>query len=218
MSAFIEIHPQNPQPRLIKQVVEVIRAGGVIVYPTDSCYALGCQMGNKAAMDRIRTLRQLDDKHNMTLICRDLSEIATYAIVDNATFRLLKANTPGAYTFVLPATHEVPRRLQHPKRKTIGIRVPDHAITLAILEALGEPLVSSTLSLPPTDTHSKSNKDEETLMTDPEEMYERLQYHVDVVVNGGYCGNLPTTVVDFVNGVPVIARKGKGDVRPFVEQ
>ena len=137
MSAFIEIHPQNPQPRLIKQVVEVIRAGGVIVYPTDSCYALGCQMGNKAAMDRIRTLRQLDDKHNMTLICRDLSEIATYAIVDNATFRLLKANTPGAYTFVLPATHEVPRRLQHPKRKTIGIRVPDHAITLAILEALG---------------------------------------------------------------------------------
>ena len=206
MSAFIEIHPQNPQPRLIKQVVEVIRAGGVIVYPTDSCYALGCQMGNKAAMDRIRTLRQLDDKHNMTLICRDLSEIATYAVVDNAMFRLLKANTPGAYTFVLPATHEVPRRLQHPKRKTIGIRVPDHPIVLALLEALGEPLVSSTLILP----------QEKEPMTDPKESYAHLQHHVDVVVDGGYCGNLPTTVVDFVKGVAVIAREGKGDVRPFV--
>ena len=210
MSALIEIHPQNPQPRLIKQVVEAIRAGGVIVYPTDSCYALGCQIGNKAAMDRIRTLRQLDDKHNMTLICRDLSEIATYAIVDNAMFRLLKANTPGAYTFVLPATHEVPRRLQHPKRKTIGIRVPDHPIVLALLEALGEPLVSTTLSLPPI------YKGEEDPMTDPQEIYERLQHHVDVVVDGGYCGNLPTTVVDFVKGVAVIAREGKGDVRPFV--
>ena len=206
MSVFIEIHPQNPQPRLIKQMVEVIRAGGVIVYPTDSCYALGCQIGNKTAMDRIRRLRQLDDRHNMTLVCRDLSEIATYAIVDNATFRLLKANTPGAYTFVLPATHEVPRRLQHPRRKTIGIRVPDHPIALALLEALGEPLVSSTLSLP----------EEDVPMTDPQEMYERLQHHVDAVVDGGYCGTLPTTVVDFVQGVPTIAREGKGDVRPFV--
>lgn len=206
MSALIEIHPQNPQPRLIKQVAEAIRAGGVIVYPTDSCYALGCQIGNKAAMDRIRTLRQLDDKHNMTLICRDLSEIATYAIVDNAMFRLLKANTPGAYTFVLPATHEVPRRLQHPKRKTIGIRVPDHPIVLALLEALGEPLVSTTLSLP----------QEEDPMTDAQEIYACLQYQVDVVVDGGYCGNLPTTVVDFVKGMAVIAREGKGDVRPFV--
>ena len=210
MSVFLEIHPQNPQSRLIKQVVEVIRAGGIIVYPTDSCYAFGCQMGNKAAMDRIRTLRELDDKHNMTLICRDLSEIATYAMVDNATFRLLKANTPGAYTFVLPATHEVPRRLQHPKRKTIGIRVPDHPITLAIVEVLGEPLVSSTLCLP------QRNKGEETLMTDPEEMYERLQHHVDIVVDGGYCGSLPTTVVDFVKGIPTIAREGKGDVQPFM--
>ena len=206
MSALIEIHPQNPQPRLIKQVVEAIRAGGVIVYPTDSCYALGCQIGNKAAMDRIRTLRQLDDKHNMTLICRDLSEIATYAIVDNAMFRLLKANTPGAYTFVLPATHEVPRRLQHPKRKTIGIRVPDHPIVRALLEALGEPLVSTTLSLP----------QEEDPLTDAQEIYVRLQHQVDVVVGGGYCGNLPTTVVDFVKGMAVIAREGKGDVRPFV--
>lgn len=206
MSALIEIHPQNPQPRLIKQVVEVIRAGGVIVYPTDSCYALGCQIGNKAAMDRIRSLRQLDDKHNMTLICRDLSEIATYAIVDNAMFRLLKANTPGAYTFVLPATHEVPRRLQHPRRKTIGIRVPDHSIVRALLQALGEPLVSTTLSLP----------QEKDPMTDPQQIYERLQYHVDVVVDGGYCGNLPTTMVDFVKGVAVIAREGKGDVRPFM--
>ena len=180
MSALIEIHPQNPQPRLIKQVVEAIRAGGVIVYPTDSCYALGCQIGNKAAMDRIRSLRQLDDKHNMTLICRDLSEIATYAVVDNTMFRLLKANTPGAYTFVLPATHDVPRRLQHPKRKTIGIRVPDHPIVLALLEALGEPLVSSTLILP----------QEKEPMTDPKEGYARLQHHVDVVVDGGYCGNL----------------------------
>lgn len=207
MAEFIEIHPQNPQPRLIKQVVEMVRAGGVIVYPTDSCYALGCQIGNKAAMDRIRTLRQLDEKHNMTLVCRDLSEIATYAIVDNHVFRLLKANTPGAYTFVLRATHEVPRRLQHPKRKTIGIRVPDHPITQAILEALGEPLVSSTLSLP----------GEDAPMTDPQEMYERLKPHVAVVVNGGNCGNLPTTVVDFVEGVPVIARQGKGDARPFIE-
>lgn len=214
MSVLIKIHPQNPQPRLINQVVEAIRAGGVIVYPTDSCYALGCQLGNKAAMDRIRTLRQLDDKHNMTLICRDLSEIATYAIVDNAMFRLLKANTPGAYTFVLPATHEVPRRLQHPKRKTIGIRVPDHPIVLALLEALGEPLVSTTLSLPPT--HTPIHKGEEDPLTDPADIYGRLQHHVDVVVDGGYCGNQPTTVVDFVKGMPVIAREGKGDVRPFV--
>lgn len=208
---LIEIHPQNPQPRLIKQVVEAIRAGGVIIYPTDSCYALGCQIGNKAAMDRIRSLRQLDDKHNMTLVCRDLSEIATYANVDNATFRLLKANTPGAYTFVLSATHEVPRRLQHPKRKTIGIRVPDHPITRAILEALGEPLVSSTLSLP------QVNTGEDSPMTDPEEIYERLQYQVDVVVGGGNCGYLPTTVVDFVKGIPTIAREGKGDIRPFIK-
>ncbi len=211
MSVFIEIHPQNPQSRLIKQVVEAVRAGGVIIYPTDSCYALGCQIGNKAAMDRIRDLRQLDDKHNMTLVCRDLSEIATYANVDNATFRLLKANTPGAYTFVLSATHEVPRRLQHPKRKTIGIRVPDHPITRAILEALGEPLVSSTLSLPQINTGGDSP------MTDPEEIYERLQHQVDVVVGGGNCGYLPTTVVDFVKGIPTIAREGKGDIRPFIK-
>ncbi|MFZ5593800.1 MAG: L-threonylcarbamoyladenylate synthase [Pseudomonadota bacterium] len=205
MALFIQIHPDNPQPRLVKQVVGVIRAGGVIVYPTDSSYALGCQMGDKSAMDRIRVIRRLDDKHNFTLMCRDLSEIATYAMVDNITYRLLKAHTPGPYTFVLRATHEVPRRLQNPKRKTIGIRVPDNRIAQAILAELGEPLMSSTLILP----------GEEMPMTDPEEMADLLGHQVDLVIDGGNCGFMPTTVVELVEGAPVVVREGKGDVRPF---
>lgn len=205
MALFIQIHPDNPQPRLVKQVVDVIRAGGVIVYPTDSSYALGCQMGDKAAMDRIRAIRRLDDKHNFTLVCRDLSEIATYAMVDNITYRLLKTHTPGPYTFVLKATHEVPRRLQNPKRKTIGIRVPDNRIAQAILAELGEPLMSSTLILP----------GEEMPMTDPQEMADLLGHQVDLVIDGGNCGFMPTTVVELVEGAPVVVRQGKGDARPF---
>lgn len=200
------MHPDNPQPRLVKQVVEVIRAGGVIIYPTDSSYALGCQMGDKAAMDRIRVIRRLDDKHNFTLMCRDLSEIATYAMVDNITYRLLKTHTPGPYTFVLKATHEVPRRLQNPKRKTIGIRVPDNRIAQAILSELGEPLMSSTLILP----------GEEMPMTDPEEMAGLLGHQVDLVIDGGNCGFMPTTVVELVEGAPVVVREGKGDAQPFI--
>lgn len=186
-------------------MVDVIRAGGVIVYPTDSSYALGCQMGDKTAMDRIRAIRRLDDKHNFTLVCRDLSEIATYAMVDNITYRLLKAHTPGPYTFVLRATHEVPRRLQNPKRKTIGIRVPDNRIAQAILAELGEPLVSSTMILP----------GEEMPMTDPQEMADLLGHQVDLVIDGGNCGFMPTTVVELMEGAPVVVREGRGDARPF---
>jgi len=202
MAQFFQIHPDNPQPRLVHQTVELIREGGVIVYPTDSCYALGCHIGDKAAMERIRRIRRVDDRHNFTLVCRDLSEIALYAKVDNAAYRLIKSLTPGAYTFILKATREVPRRLQNPKRKTIGLRVPDHAIVHAILDALGEPLMSSTLSLPGDDMP----------LTDPEEMRERLEHQVDLVIDGGFCGVEPTTVVDLVEGAPLVLRTGKGAV------
>ncbi|MEQ6341758.1 MAG: L-threonylcarbamoyladenylate synthase [Gammaproteobacteria bacterium] len=205
MALFIEIHPENPQPRLVKQAVDIIRAGGVIIYPTDSCYALGCQIGNKHAMDRIRTIRKLGEQHNFTLVCNDLSEIATYAMVDNAAYRLLKTHTPGPYTFVLKATHEVPRRLQHPKRKTIGLRIPGNPIAQAILKELGEPLMSSTLILPGDDLP----------MTDPQEMYDTLGHQVDLVINGGNCGAIPTTVVELIEGAPVVARHGLGDAGPF---
>jgi tRNA threonylcarbamoyl adenosine modification protein (Sua5/YciO/YrdC/YwlC family) len=205
MALFIEIHPDNPQPRLIKQAVDIIRAGGVVIYPTDSCYALGCQIGNKGAMDRIRAIRKLGEKHNFTLVCSDLSEIATYAMVDNAAYRLLKTHTPGPYTFVLKATHEVPRRLQHPKRKTIGLRIPGNPIAQAILRELGEPLMSSTLILP----------DDDMPMTDPQEMYDTLGHQVDLVINGGNCGAIPTTVVELIEGVPVVARRGLGETGPF---
>ncbi|HET7396463.1 MAG TPA: L-threonylcarbamoyladenylate synthase [Gammaproteobacteria bacterium] len=206
MSQFFTIHPINPQARLVHRAVEILRDGGVVVYPTDSCYALGCLLGDKAAMDRIRALREADKDHNFTLVCRDLSEIATYARVDNPTFRLLKAHTPGPYTFILPATHEVPRRLQHPKRKTIGIRIPEHVVAQAILAELGEPLMSSTLILPGNDTP----------LTDPEEMRDRLEHQVDLVIDGGPCGFQPTTVVDVSSGVPRIAREGRGDPTPFL--
>lgn len=200
---YFHIHPQNPQPRLISQVVAALRAGAVIVYPTDSCYALGCHIGDKTAMERIRRIRAVDDKHNFTLVCRDLSEIATYAKVDNVAYRLLKKLTPGPYTFILSATHEVPRRLQHAKRKSIGLRVPDNAISQALLEALGEPLMSSTLIMPGTGLP----------LNDAEEIRSVLAHQVDVVIDGGNCGLEPTTVVDMVGEVPEITRYGKGDIQ-----
>jgi tRNA threonylcarbamoyl adenosine modification protein (Sua5/YciO/YrdC/YwlC family) len=205
MSQFFSLHPLNPQLRLIHQAAELLRQGGVVVYPTDSCYALGCVVGDKEAMERIRRIRDAGRDHNFTLVCRDLSEIATYARVDNPTFRLLKACTPGPYTFILPATREVPRRLQHPKRKTIGIRVPDHAVPHALLTELGEPLMSSTLILPGDDAP----------LTDPEEMRARLQHQVELVMDGGPCGFEPTTVVDLSGESPKVLRAGRGDVAPF---
>ena len=205
MSQFFVVHPVNPQKRLIHQAAVLLRAGAVIVYPTDSCYALGCHLGDKDAMERIRRIRQAGKDHNFTLVCRDLSEIATYARVDNPTFRLLKAHTPGPYTFILEATREVPRRLQHPKRKTIGIRVPDHPVPLALLAELGEPVMSSTLMLP----------GDEFPLTDPEEMRARLEHRVDLVIDGGPCGVEPTTVVDLTGEAPVVARTGRGDPAPF---
>ncbi len=202
VSQFFEIHPQNPQKRLIHQAVEIVNQGGLIVYPTDSCYALGCHIGDKAAMERIRRIRQVGDKHQFTLVCRDLSDIATYAKVDNSAYRLIKMLTPGPYTFLLKATNEVPRRLQSPKRKTIGIRVPDNAIAEAVLHELGQPLMSSTLLLP----------GENLPLTEPYDMRERLEHEIDLVIDGGYCGIEPTTVVDLVTGEPQIVRHGKGKI------
>jgi tRNA threonylcarbamoyl adenosine modification protein (Sua5/YciO/YrdC/YwlC family) len=208
MAQFFQIHPDNPQPRLIRQAVEIIRQGGLIVYPTDSSYALGCQIGNKGAMDRISAIRRLDDKHNFTLVCSDLSEIATYARVENHHYRLLKSLTPGPYTFILRATKQVPRRLQNERRKTIGIRIPDNPIALALLEELGEPLMSSTLILP----------GEELPMTDPYEMRDIIGHEVELVIDGGYCGLEPTTVVILEEDGPLVARRGKGDSSLFKNQ
>ena len=201
MSQYFRIHPDNPQPRLIKQAVELIRKGGVIIYPTDAAYAIGCQMGEKNALDRIKTIRQLGDKHNFTIICRDLSELATYAIVDNSSYRLLKSFLPGAYTFLLKASKDVPRRLLHPKRKTIGIRVPDCRIALALLEELNAPLITSTLHLP----------GDEYPLSDPEDIKTFMEPKVDLIVDGGYGGLELTTVVDLVEGYPEILRVGLGD-------
>ncbi|MEA5445785.1 L-threonylcarbamoyladenylate synthase [Gammaproteobacteria bacterium AB-CW1] len=205
MSQYFQIHPVDPQPRLVRQAVRILRDGGVIVYPTDSIYALGCALEEKNAVERIQWLRQTDKGHNLTLVCRDLSEIGTYARVDNSVFRLLKAHTPGPYTFILKATGEVPRRLQNPKRKTIGIRVPDNAIVRALLEEHGEPILSSTLILP----------GDELPFTDPEDIRERLEHHVDLVVDGGNCGLEPSTVVDLSELPPRILRHGRGDPAPF---
>lgn len=205
MSQYFYIHPENPQPRLLKQTVDVLKSGGVIVYPTDSTYALGCLMGDKAALEKVVRIRQLDDKHNFTLICRDLSEIATYAKVDNQMYRLLKAHTPGPYTFILQATHEVPRRLLHPKRKTIGIRVPNHVITQALLEEFGEPLLTTTLQLP----------GDEFALSDPEEIKDRLGKQVELIIDGGFGGVDQTTVIDMTEGVAVVVREGLGDPSPF---
>ena len=204
MTQFFTIHPDNPQERLIKQAMEIVRKGGVIVYPTDSCYALGCALGNKTAMERILAIRKIDLKHHLTLMCADLSDLGTYAKVDNSQFRQLKAATPGSYTFILQATKEVPNRTLHPKRKTIGLRVPDNAIALALLRELGEPMLSSTLILP---------EDDEPL-TDPYEIRDRLAHAVDAVIDGGWCGTEPTTVIDMTDGVALV-RQGKGDVSLF---
>ncbi|MCP8898835.1 L-threonylcarbamoyladenylate synthase [Gilvimarinus xylanilyticus] len=201
MAQFFQIHPENPQPRLISQAVDIIRRGGIIAYPTDSAYALGCHIGDKMALDRIRLMRRLDKNHNFTLMCRDLSEIATYARVDNQVFRLLKAHTPGPYTFILEGTSEVPRRLRHPKRKTIGLRVPDNKIALALLEELNEPLMSSTLLLP----------DDEFPLTDPYDIRDTLEHQVELVIDGGFCGLEPTTVVGLTDDAPELIRQGKGD-------
>lgn len=207
MSQFFQIHPDNPQVRLVRQAADIIRAGGVVVYPTDSAYAIGCHIGDKGALDRIRRIRKLDDRHNFTLVCRDLSEIATYARVDNTVYRLLKHCTPGPYTFILRATSEVPRRLLHAKRKTVGLRVPDNAITQALLADLGEPMMSVTLIMP----------GDEYPLIDPYEIRQLLQNEVDLVIDGGYCGMEATTVVDLVDDVPLIMRAGKGDIAPFVD-
>lgn len=206
MTQLIEIHPENPQPRLVSQIVAIIRNGGVVVYPTDSGYALGCHIGDKKALDRIRQIRDLEKDHNFTLVCRDLSELAFYARVDNTAFRLIKNNTPGPYTFILRATAEVPNRLKHPKKKTIGIRVPDNAISQAILEALGEPMMNTSLILP---------HQEEGEVLAPHEIYDELNGRVDAVIDGGYCGHEETTVVDMTSGYPEIIRYGAGDATVF---
>jgi tRNA threonylcarbamoyl adenosine modification protein (Sua5/YciO/YrdC/YwlC family) len=205
MAQFFQIHAENPQHRLIVQSADIIRKGGIVVYPTDSAYALGCHIGDKDALDRIRAMRKLDKNHNFTLMCRDLSELATYARVDNAVYRLIKNHTPGAYTFILEATAEVPRRLMHPKRKTIGLRVPDNPIALALLAELGEPIMTSSLLMP----------GEEYPMTDPYDMRGPLEHHVDLIIDGGYCGLDPTTVIDLTGDAPELIRQGKGDFSPF---
>ncbi|AKH89302.2 L-threonylcarbamoyladenylate synthase [Edwardsiella tarda] len=205
MSQLFYIHPENPQPRLIKQVVDILRKGGVIVYPTDSGYALGCMLEEKNAMERICRIRRIDSNHNFTLVCRDLSELSSYAFVDNAAFRLLKNNTQGGYTFILKASKEVPRRLMSEKRKTIGLRVPSNPIAQDLLAELGEPLMSTTLMLP----------DSEFAESDPEEIQERLGKLVDLVIHGGYLGQQPTTVIDMTDDNPQVVRVGSGDPTPF---
>ncbi len=200
MSQFFQIHPDNPQLRLIRGAVDIIKQGGVVVYPTDSCYALGCQIGNKKAVDRIRQLRQLNDRHNFTMMCRDMGEVSEYAMVDNIAYRLMKGITPGPYTFILPAMKSVPKRLLHPKRKTIGIRVPNNAIALALLAELGEPILSSTMILP----------GDELPMMDPYEMKDSIGSQVDLIIDGGYCGLEATTVIEMLDEGPEIVRRGKG--------
>lgn len=202
MAEYLSIHPDNPQPRLIDHAIELIKRGAVTVYPTDSCYAIGCRIGDKGAQDRIRFIRDLDEAHHFTLVCRDLSEIAMYAKVDDYAYRLMKQLTPGPYTFLLSATREIPRRLQNPRRKTIGLRIPDNRILQALLERLNEPLMSTTLHLP-GDEHP---------LTDADEIREKLDKRVDLIIDGGNCGLEPTTIVDLFEDVPVVVRQGKGDI------
>ena len=202
MATLIDIHPQDPQPRRIASIVKSIRDGGLIAYPTDSSYAFGCHIGDKRAMDRIHRIRQTDKKHNFTLVCSDLSEIGAYARVDNWAFRMIKSMTPGPYTFILPATREVPKRLQNPKRRTIGLRVPDHTLVHAILEALGEPIMSSTLTLPGDDRP----------LTDPLEIEERIGNQVDLIIDGGPAGIEPTSVIDLSGGTVEVLRVGRGEI------
>ena len=205
MARYFDIHPANPQPRMIGQIADIVRAGGVIAYPTDSCYALGCQLGNRDGMPRIRAIRGLDDRHHLTLVCQDFAQLGQFAYVDNRVFRAIKAATPGSYTFILPATKEVPRILQHPKKKTVGVRIPRHVVTQALLAELGEPLVSSTLLLP----------GEDEAMTQGWEIAEQLEHAVDAVIDCGDCGTEPTTVIDFSQPEPEIVRRGAGDLSGF---
>ncbi|TDB77427.1 L-threonylcarbamoyladenylate synthase [Micromonospora sp. KC723] len=205
MATYFDVHPVDPQPRTISRVADLVRRDGLIAYPTDSCFALGCRLGNRDGIDRIRAIRHLDDRHHFTLVCRDFAQLGQFVRIDNAVFRSLKAATPGSYTFILPATKEVPRRLLHPRKKTVGVRIPDHAVTQALLAELGEPLVSSTLLLP----------DEVEPMTQGWEIKERLEHAVDAVLDSGECGTQPTTVVDFSQGEPEIVRHGAGDPSRF---
>jgi tRNA threonylcarbamoyl adenosine modification protein (Sua5/YciO/YrdC/YwlC family) len=205
MARYFDIHPANPQRRAITQVAGIVREGGVIAYPTDSCYALGCQLGNKDGIERIRAIRQLDDRHHLTLVCQDFAQLGQFVQVPNRVFRAIKAATPGSYTFILPATKEVPRRLMHPKKKTVGVRIPDHVVTQTLLAELGEPLVSSTLLLP----------DQEEPLTQGWEIKELLDHVVDAVIDSGDCGTEPTTVIDFSDGTPEIVRYGAGDPTRF---
>jgi tRNA threonylcarbamoyl adenosine modification protein (Sua5/YciO/YrdC/YwlC family) len=204
MAQYFSVHPDNPQPRLIRHAVEIIRKGGVIAYPTDSCYALGCHIGDKAAMERIRRIRDVDERHHLTLVCRNLSEVGQFAKVDNMQYRLIRANTPGSYTFILRATRDVPRRLLHP-RHTIGIRIPDHTVAMALLADLGEPLLSSTLILP---AHGVA-------LNDAQEIRRHLEHRLDLIIDSGPCNGQVTTVIDLAGEQPVLLREGKGDVRPF---
>jgi tRNA threonylcarbamoyl adenosine modification protein (Sua5/YciO/YrdC/YwlC family) len=206
MSIYLELHPISPQKRFIRQAVDSLRAGAVIVYPTDSCYALGCQIGDKTALDRIRAIREADRHHHFTLVCRDLSEVAKYAVVENWQYRLLKAHTPGPYTWLLRASRETPRRLKHERRGPIGLRVPQHPVTAMLLAELGEPIMSSTLLLP----------GEELPRTEAREIADLLDRTVDLVLDGGNCGLTPTTVVDLSGEVPMLVREGRGDPRPFI--
>ncbi|MGN9844613.1 L-threonylcarbamoyladenylate synthase [Nonomuraea sp. H19] len=205
MAKYFDVHPDNPQPRMIRQVVDLLHADGLIAYPTDSCFALGCRLGNKEGIDRIREIRQLGGEHHFTLVCRDFAQFGQFVHVNNALFRSIKAATPGSYTFILPATKEVPRRLLHPRKKTVGVRIPDHIVTQALLTELGEPLLSSTLLLP----------DEAEPMTQGWEIKERLDYVVDAVIDSGECGAVPTTVIDFSQDEPEILRRGAGDPSRF---
>ena len=205
MAQYIAVHPEDPQPRLIRRAVEIVRNGGLMVYPTDSCYALGCHLGDKGAMERIRRIRQVDERHHFTLVCRDLSELGQYASVDNIQYRSLKRSTPGSYTFILKASREVPKRLLNPKRKTIGLRVPDHNVVRALLEETGEPILSSTLILP----------EDERPLNDMDEIRDRLKNEVELILDGGSCGVDMTTVVDLTGDMPVIVRQGKGSIAVF---
>jgi tRNA threonylcarbamoyl adenosine modification protein (Sua5/YciO/YrdC/YwlC family) len=207
MSIYLQLHPVSPQRRYIRQAVDCLRGGGVIVYPTDSCYALGCHIGDKAALERIRTIRETDRNHHFTLVCRDLADVGKYALVDNWQYRLLRAHTPGAYTFLLKASKETPRRLKHERRGTIGLRVPDHPVTRLLLAELNEPVMSSTLLLP----------GEDLPRTDARDIYEHLEHSVDMVLDGGNCGLVPTSVIDLSGNRAEVVRVGRGDVSPFAE-
>ncbi|MBU3696824.1 L-threonylcarbamoyladenylate synthase [Dechloromonas sp.] len=205
MARIVNIHPETPQERLLIQATQFIREGAVLALPTDSCYALGCHLGDKEALDRIRQIRQMDERHHLTLMCRDLSEIANYARVDNSQYRLLKATTPGSYTFILEGSKELPRRVMHPKRKTIGLRIPDHPVALALLAELGEPLLTTTLQLPGDDSP----------LTEGWEIQDRLDDHLELILDAGHCGTEPTTIIDLTGSAPELVRAGRGSLAPF---